>query len=185
MSDMTPTDAQAQARVLFARFVNMAGDDEQCIAFLAHALREAEQRGMNPVVTPVTQRDGNGCYAASIASITGLSLDSIPHPEQEEMTRDEFWRYRNRLNTYLIEHGWMIVTTWLRIPKGLSIVTGLSPRNIHHCCVALDGEIIHDPHPDGGGVKDIVEYEIIIPLCRQQASIERAEEQYKRRGRDE
>jgi hypothetical protein len=34
-------------------------------------------------------------------------------------------------------------------------VSGVSPRdkNVHHICIYQNGELYHDPHPDGTGIK--------------------------------
>jgi len=52
----------------------------------------------------------------------------------------------------------------LAVPKGYAIASGPGPRGVDHSCVALDGEIIHDPHPSRDGVKFIEAYEVLIPV---------------------
>ena len=41
---------------------------------------------------------------------------------------------------------------------GNEILTGKSPRgNFNHAVVAYNGEVVHDPHPIGGGVESFVD----------------------------
>ena len=123
-------------------------------------------------MTPVTQQP-NGCYAACIASITGIPLDAIPHPKDDDPLTSESWRlYRNGLVQFLKEHGWWLafvpaVDGW-SAPTGYSIASGPGPRGYDHACVALDGHIVWDPHPTGGGLVSVGEYEVLIRLVRSQ-----------------
>jgi hypothetical protein len=37
-------------------------------------------------------------------------------------------------------------------PGKLYMLTGMSPRQSLHVVIAKDDKIIHDPHPEGGGI---------------------------------
>lgn len=39
-------------------------------------------------------------------------------------------------------------------PETWCIISGKSPRGIEHSCVGFGLKIIHDPHPEGGGVAE-------------------------------
>ena len=52
------------------------------------------------------------------------------------------------------------------IPKGWSLMSGPSVRGSWgHMVVAFDGQLFHDPHPEGGGLKDNIvwDYMQIVP----------------------
>lgn len=99
--------------------------------------------------------DGN-CFEAAIASVLEVSLDDVP----------VLASYRNDSATF-----WEVLFDWLRdehelclvlalakgswIPEGVyHLISGLSPRGIKHTVVGQGGVMVHDPHPEGGGVLD-------------------------------
>lgn len=98
------------------------------------------------------------CMAACIASILELSIDEMPnyHGTDSQWYRDwQTWLqpYNIQLLTFLNGGEWE--------PTGYSILSGLSPRgDWNHAVVALDGVVVHDPHPDGTGVRDRQEWTV-------------------------
>jgi len=101
--------------------------------------------------TTFGELNGN-CFAACIASLLELPIESVP-------------------NFCSLGVDWLMATNkWLksfdlwfldtRLPKpidlsffyGYYIVSGKSPRHIDHSVIYKDSEMIHDPHPEGGGV---------------------------------
>lgn len=116
---------------------------------------------MKRVVQTRTGADGN-CFAACLASILEISIASVPE-------FDDGWGWMDRANDFLSEHG----VFYRRVPmsskpSGYSTIEGISPRGGLHACVALDGELVWDPHPieDGTG-QGLVEpryYGLLEPL---------------------
>lgn len=50
------------------------------------------------------------------------------------------------------------------------MIGGESPRGNNHVVIAADGEIIHDPHPDGGGLigpcnNGLYYVETLVSIC--------------------
>jgi hypothetical protein len=102
-------------------------------------------------VKPVDQTifgypEGN-CFAACIASILEMPLALMP--EHKALDNEQWWevwyRFLQPRNAHLVnfKNG----GEWW--PLGFSIAAVRSPRgNWLHACVALDGKIIHDPHPE-------------------------------------
>lgn len=46
-------------------------------------------------------------------------------------------------------------------PKGYSIISGTINRfggKVLHSCVALDGKLVHDPHPSKSGLAEVRDY---------------------------
>lgn len=106
--------------------------------------------------------DGN-CFAACVASILGIhSVDAVPNfcaKGTDDWSID--------VQRWLNERGWAIV--WMSIesmdkqqfsigqgwwPADMPyIVSGKGPRGLHHSVVYQGAGLLHDPHPDGGGVE--------------------------------
>ena len=122
---------------------------------------------------PVPQRiphnppdDFGDCWNACIASVLEFPYEAVPH----------FGEFNNIGNT--VFHLWLTllrlrVKYWVvvddeldEVPKGYSIAVGPSPRfpDMNHCCVALDGKVVFDPHPDNRGLDSIIRYEVIVPI---------------------
>jgi hypothetical protein len=94
------------------------------------------------------------CLRAAIASILEIDIESIPRFEE----MGEQWFVEFRKWSRLHGHGEVQVYHHSVPPQGLSIVAGMSPRGIDHSCVALNGEIAHDPHPSRSGLVEIERY---------------------------
>lgn len=132
---------------------------------------------MKPVLQTITTVDPakgifGDCFRACIASILELPLDDVPHFVQIGLTphpddpqplaegNSDWWYY---LRDWLRPRGLI----YFDIPAGedapdalisalgYHTITGLSPRgDWQHVVVGRGGEIVHDPHPEGGGLRD-------------------------------
>lgn len=146
----------------------------QCDTALAQELRKVLDLAKAPV--PVPQRP-NGCWAACISTLTGIPLDEFPLVPDD--ARDEAWwdehgtRLRNDITAVLRKHGWRKESTWTDVPRGFAMAYGMSPRGYQHAVVVKDGELWHDPHPEGGGILDVEQYEILVPLVRRASNQEK------------
>lgn len=118
------------------------------------------------------QQGPGDCFTACLASLTGIPLDDFPPPPEVRERATEV-AYNNAIQALLIDRGWMKVTTWRRPPLGYAIASGPSPRDpaILHCVIALNGEHVHDPHPDKIGIGVVEEYEVLIPLASVSPSV--------------
>lgn len=106
-------------------------------------------------LTPVTQTrfggDHGDCFAACVATITGVPLDQIPN--FIEAGREWFavlWNWAD-------ETGWDVYSAHSKetLPNGPLIVTGPGARGFGHACVWIggpDGMIAWDPHPSRAGL---------------------------------
>jgi len=109
--------------------------------------------------TKFGDKEGN-CLQACLASVLEISIDDVPEPDERN--------WLNECNDWLAQFG--LALHWLEyndlfIPRGYSILSGDSPRgSCHHSVVAKDGELIHDPHPDRTGLKDLSDWLIFITL---------------------
>ncbi len=103
---------------------------------------------MKPVLqNRVAPKKGN-CASACIASIFELPLEQVFDGEPEEIVHNNGWF--DGLREWLLVRNLMWMPTKMA-PYGYSVAVGSSPRleGIPHACVALDGNLVHDPHPDG------------------------------------
>ena len=121
------------------------------------------------------ERPGN-CFAACIASVFEVGLDEVPDELDArarlisagvEVGRDQTWtRHWLDLSRWLADRFGigMLEVNWdsLLVNSGglvedddcVCLFNGVSPRGIPHCVVGRGIEIIHDPHPSGGGLAD-------------------------------
>ena len=116
---------------------------------------------------------GGNCEGATIATLLGLELSEIPdfwegidklNPEAPGAGV----LYQDNINYFLRRHGYRMLNlgvtkdpteqdiNWvIDISKHLGIkhiVAGISPRGYMHSVIYENGELWHDPHPEGGGV---------------------------------
>lgn len=127
---------------------------------------------MRKVMQTVTGLGGN-CEGAVLATLLGLELENIPSFWSESGKENpkcpiEGGLYQDRLNSFLKPFGYRSVSLgfnepsedsarWVQdISKGAIdvplAVAGISPRGYMHSVIYLNGELWHDPHPEGGGV---------------------------------
>ena len=86
------------------------------------------------------------CLRACICSILEISDESVPNFVEDidyPTILLQFLKDRNLIMRHSLEEP-MDVEYYM--------VWGLSPRKISHSVVYRKGKLIHDPHPDGGGV---------------------------------
>ena len=119
---------------------------------------------MIPVQQTVLKHDpDNGqhgdCFRACVCSLLELSIGEVPH---FTLLPDDIWW--DGFVSYMRGRGYDV--HWGKYglciePKDITefyIITGTSPRGVHHAVIYSDGKLVHDPHPDGSGVVDIVNY---------------------------
>lgn len=106
---------------------------------------------MKPIHQTKFDTEGN-CFAACVASLLELSLESLPNfcVEKDWPQNFENWCLQKNLR-YLEMKFCQDITP----PNIYCIITGPSPRskNLDHCVIGLGEKIIHDPHPDNTGLR--------------------------------
>ena len=116
---------------------------------------------------------GGNCQSATIATLLGIQIDEVPDfwdgcdMEDPDHTNVQNGRiYNNNFNAFLNKFGLTSIslgldvgdhTEWVQeISTSMQgvplLVNGLSPRGYMHSVIWMDGELWHDPHPEGGGV---------------------------------
>lgn len=111
------------------------------------------------------------CWPTAIESVLDLPLGTIPRWEQGQAWGD----YWYQVQAYLYHHHRLVISKVgsHQVPalavRGWHLLSGRSPRmpddpHFKHAVVAKDGVVVHDPHPDGTGVLDVQEWEVITPV---------------------
>jgi len=112
------------------------------------------------------------CMQTAIASILEMPLDQVPN--FVDVTGPSWW---DLLQSWVLEHcgcqlfslppkmSERVVTyAW---PGTYCIVSGISPRGLGHVVVGqvkddYSIEMVHDPHPDGTGLRKITNYYFFV-----------------------
>lgn len=119
---------------------------------------------------PSEGRYGN-CMQAMVASVLGVPIDAVPH-FLHDGTQDGH-EFSRRVNDFLrpFNLGYMEVTASARDYldavglRGLvHEASGQSARGVSHACVAVDGAVVHDPHPTKAGLESVEDYGIFVVL---------------------
>lgn len=136
--------------------------------------------------TMTVNKDSVGnCFNACVACILEKSLTQIPNilPRQNGNWHEK-WR------VYFASEGLKLVYYEdTNPPKGYSIATVTTDRIypeghlkagqvIWHACVALDGEIVHDPYPEGSSNIKIFHYEKLENLSPAEISLHQIYSKY-------
>lgn len=127
---------------------------------------------MKKVMQTITGLGGN-CEGATIATLLGLNIEDVPSfwegiDIKTTDTDESGVIYQENLNSFLRQHGYRMLNLGVtKNPKAQDInwvigvskaigakhlVAGISPRGHMHSVIYENGELWHDPHPEGGGV---------------------------------
>lgn len=113
---------------------------------------------MKPIMQTQFSPNGN-CLSAVVASLLDMPIEDVPNFTD---SIDTFWQ---DFEKFIQSKGYQYLGT-KRIDErcktidGFYIVLGTSPRGISHSVIYKNGELVHDPHPQGGGVKPMMILEI-------------------------
>lgn len=136
---------------------------------------------MKPVYQTYFGDGSNGaipgnCMQAAVASLLELSLEYVPHFTKDMPSWSASYL---ALQHWLDQWDYGLLTIngepacygegWAPCHGLLHqfqyyLVSGKSPRGLGHMCVGQQGVIVHDPHPDGGGLVSIQDYTLLVPL---------------------
>ena len=118
---------------------------------------------MIPVMQTQFGSPRGNCFAACIASILEVPLRTVPNFCEQE-------NWREATNEWLKPMGLCYLDVTLPGDARdelvrfwqFHVISGDGPRGLRHSVVGFAGEIVHDPHPDGGGVAGDLEYGLLI-----------------------
>lgn len=117
--------------------------------------------------------DGN-CWAASVASVTGLLLEDIDEAAGSAADWPASW---DRMRRFLASRGWLIVyfplsDDWhspfdnrmIGFPF-LYLLSGTSASGLSHVVVAHSGQVVHNPNRDPEArLVSISGVELLVPI---------------------
>lgn len=105
---------------------------------------------------PSNMQRGN-CWTAAIASLLELDLHEVPNFVQIDVDGGKDW-FLHTLS-FIGDLGFDLYRVWTGHqaqpePDEFYMVTGVSPRGngLYHVVIFQNGEMVHDPHPDGTGI---------------------------------
>ena len=120
---------------------------------------------------PITQSrvgESGTCFRACIASILNLAEDQVTDFDKGRngpASEEEYWK---NVQGFLAPYGLKYRRVPLSAkPSGWGTIEGVSPRGGLHACVAYDGQLVHDPHPQDGTGRGLAEpryYGLLEPL---------------------
>lgn len=120
---------------------------------------------MTPVMQTVFgQRSGN-CMQAAVASLLDLPLETVPHFFDQVDVEDV---HAARIGWEKFAEFFASFGTVMSMHRGEGafafphIATGVSPRGIHHAVICDGFQLLHDPHPEGGGVVVETRYDLVV-----------------------
>lgn len=120
---------------------------------------------MKPVMMSRPNEGDGDCLMACVASVLEVELSTLPNIT---VTRQDQWY--TILSDALRPLGYRFVEFSNEPPvnpPGYAIAFGFSPRTDNpHACVALHGDVVHDPHPTGDGLAGITYWFLLIPFAR-------------------
>lgn len=108
---------------------------------------------MKPVYQTTFGYPNGNCFQAALASILELPLEKVPH-FMLDLTNDWFMELRNWLGQFGLDAICVRGESEAFLPsKGYYIMGGRRPgRTYLHAVVACNGQVVHDPLPEGQGV---------------------------------
>lgn len=112
----------------------------------------------------------NGCWAACVATITGIPLDDLDQNIPDGASEEWFWEHATELHNDMVRRlrarGWRLDYIGHDVPRGFAIASGKSPRlaTVLHAVVVRDGVLWHDPHPSRAGIVTVDCFEVLTPI---------------------
>ena len=121
----------------------------------------------NSAASATGRRRIPACFAACIASILDIPLDDIPNfcaASSDGDWWDEFlkWLKPRGLSAVMLlgrSGGKDVIFPGYYIASGRSI-----DRDRMHATIYDNGKLVHDPHPEGKGIKSVMDLVVIAPL---------------------
>lgn len=127
---------------------------------------------MEPVYQTIIDKENGNCMAACIASLLELPLEAVPNFSE----REDWFNYVDEfLEQFDLE--------WLQLKysrstelllRGYYILSGDSPNfdGVDHVVIGHNGEVVHDPNPDGKEMTEFSTIEVLIKRCERGVSYE-------------
>lgn len=102
------------------------------------------------------------CFRTALACLLDMEPEDVPHFMHGAPEAEEFWAI---VDEWLNDNGYSLFTVAYSsglelVQKGMKnqnpgllyLIAGTSPRGTTHQCIGFEDQVIHDPHPEGGGL---------------------------------
>lgn len=124
---------------------------------------------MIPIMQTIFHAEGQAgnCMQAAVASLFELPLEDVPHFFEDAIADDGVNGW-NRFRQWFKSLGIYPRQTMIGIDEAQPawdfphLVSGISPRGLQHMVVHQGLDMIHDPHPEGGGVIADTIWELLV-----------------------
>ena len=122
---------------------------------------------MKPVQQTSFGKDEGNCFQACLASIFEIDIEAIPFfQDYKSSWYDQFSLWL--MSEFGLQPIDLQITPnpdWIWIPQGYHIINGLSPRgDFHHSVVGKAGQMVHDPHPSGDGLRTRESFTLFVAV---------------------
>ena len=122
---------------------------------------------MVPLTQTRTGKHGT-CFQTALASILELPLNSVPDFQGEGNDwLDQVARFLEPMGlAYVqIDVDDPILEIMFKHGETYSTIEGMSPNDLPHACVALNGELVWDPDPRKVGLKTVECFGLLFSRC--------------------
>lgn len=119
---------------------------------------------MKPIMQTKFGADEGNCFAACVASMLEINIDDVPDFYTLAQEKKSHWSIL--FEQWLLEN-YEIYPLFLYEHHQLPvfyIAGGDSWRDIPHSVIYKTGEMVHDPHPDGTGIRGVEDVCLFIPV---------------------
>lgn len=106
---------------------------------------------MIPHIQTDTSKENGNCWQTAIASILEQPVERVPHFLDINIELDQdWWDYTTH---WLWHHGFTLENVRRHLYTDEDyLVCGFTVRDTYHVCVYRNGQMVHDPHPEGPGL---------------------------------
>jgi hypothetical protein len=121
---------------------------------------------MIPVTQTRTGANGN-CFAACLASILEVPMHVVPDFGGDDVWLGNAQSFLAGFGLYYIQVPPDDPALWNAFTSGevFHTIEGTSPRGGQHAVVGRNGEMVHDPHPQDGTGRGLVDVDAYGLLC--------------------
>lgn len=121
-------------------------------------------------VTQTRTGPGGNCFAACMASILEIPLHVVPELAADDQT-ERAQRFLEDFGLYYVQvdPDDPVLETAFSHGDVFHTIEGTSPRGGQHAVVGLNGEMIHDPHPQDGTGRGLVSVDAYGLICARMA----------------
>jgi len=108
---------------------------------------------------PVDQRTDTDCLRACVASLLTVPYYDIPN---FDILPGQWLRFDRFMELQSVRPVAIPAEKFCVPYNAYYLMQGISPRDIRHSVIGLNGKMVHDPHPSRAGLETIEQYIIFV-----------------------